>query len=212
MDILFDFDGTIISPFLRIYTIYQDLTKKYTLSQMSYEEYITQKKNRIPETTLLGHCTDTIKNSYQEERMRLIEDPYYLSMDTLYPHAKETLRKLHTIHTLHLISIRKKEALLLQQLRHHKLLDYFKTINSPKTKDLEDDPIMMKFDLAKALKNKDKKQVVVGDTEVDTCLGKKLGALTIAVDYGMRTKEYLNTFNPDYVIANLSDLAEILVS
>jgi phosphoglycolate phosphatase-like HAD superfamily hydrolase len=49
--------------------------------------------------------------------------------------------------------------------------------------------------------------VWIGDTEIDVDAAKYLGVTVCAVTCGLRTAEYLETLNPDYLEADLSSLA-----
>ena len=52
--------------------------------------------------------------------------------------------------------------------------------------------------------------IFVGDSEVDICSGKELDMLTVAVTYGIRSKEFLEKLEPDFYLDNLSEIVEIL--
>jgi phosphoglycolate phosphatase len=52
--------------------------------------------------------------------------------------------------------------------------------------------------------------IYVGDTEVDIDTARKLGVPVIAVSYGFRKREILETLNPDYLIDNPLEIIKIL--
>ena len=51
--------------------------------------------------------------------------------------------------------------------------------------------------------------VMIGDTEIDIQTAKAANITSIAVTYGYRSKEELETLNPDYTINNLNELLKI---
>ena len=52
--------------------------------------------------------------------------------------------------------------------------------------------------------------MMVGDNHHDIEAGKNAGVLTAGVAWTVKGREYLNTFNPDYMLENMRDLLDIL--
>lgn len=52
--------------------------------------------------------------------------------------------------------------------------------------------------------------LMTGDSDLDIKCGRNAGTLTCGVTYGYRTREILNMEGPDYLIDNISDLADII--
>ena len=52
--------------------------------------------------------------------------------------------------------------------------------------------------------------MMVGDTELDIRTGKNAGTKTCAALYGYRTKEELENEDPDYIISNIIELADLI--
>ena len=57
---------------------------------------------------------------------------------------------------------------------------------------------------------RDNKSAIIGDTEMDILVGKNLEILSIAVLSGIRNKEKLDAYKPDYIIEDISYLSKIL--
>lgn len=52
--------------------------------------------------------------------------------------------------------------------------------------------------------------LMVGDSELDIQCGKNAGTMTCGVSYGYRTKEFLMTEKPDFLISDIRELLHIL--
>lgn len=50
----------------------------------------------------------------------------------------------------------------------------------------------------------------IGDTEADVVAAQKLGAVSIAVESGIRTRELLENMNPDIIIPDISHLESVI--
>jgi HAD superfamily hydrolase (TIGR01549 family) len=55
-----------------------------------------------------------------------------------------------------------------------------------------------------------KNTLMIGDTELDIQCGKNAGSYTCAVLYGYRTKELLEVEKPDFIVAGIRDILEIV--
>jgi len=51
---------------------------------------------------------------------------------------------------------------------------------------------------------------VVGDTETDIFLGRESNLRTIVVSNGIRSREMLETLNPDHLIENISEITRLI--
>lgn len=198
MHIIFDLDGTLLNPFPRIYNIHVDLSHKYHLSPLSFQKYRQMKRNKIPEISLIQSRSLNIKKSYEKERKRLLENIRYISFDTLYPFTLDVLKILKKNHYLYLATVRKNKKILMDQLCNLKINNYFDRVLVPKSK--EDIKISSQRE----------ETIIVGDTEADILVGKKFNLITIAITYGMRSKNMLLKLKPDYIIDNLKLLPYIV--
>lgn len=211
MNIFFDLDGVLIDPYPKYYKIHLFLTRKYSLKPLSYEDYVKSKQNKLPE---LFYLDDLKKENYVQERLSLLEHPKFLSTDPLYADTKTTLETLKKKHKLFLITVRKNRKELLRQLRNLEIFSYFKKIYSSKSNQLTQNPQTVKQELLLPflLKNKTERAIIVGDTEADILAGKHSRMLTVAVINGLRTKEFLLSQKPDFIIDNVGELVPIIDS
>jgi phosphoglycolate phosphatase-like HAD superfamily hydrolase len=138
---------------------------------------------------------------------RRIEDIEYLKYDKLVPHALAILGSLQKASDLVLLTLRHDRKNLLWQLKSLELLDYFKEVLSGSTSSND------KSLLAQEYFNKISsctKLVMIGDSEVDLTAGKQFKMLTIAVTYGIRSKEFLSKLEPTFCLERLSQVLDIL--
>ena len=61
-----------------------------------------------------------------------------------------------------------------------------------------------------AQKVRDTGGIIIGDTEADVLAGKRLSLVTIAVASGIRSRQYLQALEPDYLIDSIVALPGIL--
>lgn len=66
--------------------------------------------------------------------------------------------------------------------------------------------ILEKFDV------EPKEAIYIGDSEVDIETGKNANVKTIAVSWGFRNREFLESNSPDYLVDSVEELKEILES
>ena len=52
---------------------------------------------------------------------------------------------------------------------------------------------------------------MVGDTEADILMAKKLGLTSIAVSSGIRSRNFLANLDPDYIITGVEKLPQLMV-
>jgi phosphoglycolate phosphatase-like HAD superfamily hydrolase len=60
------------------------------------------------------------------------------------------------------------------------------------------------------LQSKPNETIIIGDTELDIECGKNAEALTCGVSYGYRTKEFLISLKPDFVIDDLKEVLSLI--
>lgn len=212
MDILFDLDGTLINPFPRSHKIHLELAKKFNLEPISYQEYIEKKREKISELSLLS-CPGNVKAEYKKERMLLIEKTENLFLDNLYPFVLVVLKSLSKKHRLFLITVRRERDALFKQLAYLRISHFFQAILSLDKKELFSDAASVKKRYVKKLIQTgiDKlKTVIVGDTEADILTGKEHGLVTVATSFGLRSRQYLNNLQPDFIIDNIRELPKII--
>jgi len=143
-----------------------------------------------------------------DEWLKRIEDKNYLKYDNLVPESPKVLSVLRNKADLILVTLRNSRKNLFWELDRLGLNNYFSQV-------LVGSPVKLK-NKTKLIKDYiennmgETKFIIIGDTEVDIFTGKELGMLTIAVTYGIRSREFLENLKPDFYLDKLSVLPEIL--
>jgi len=208
--IFFDFDGTLIDTSERHYRVYKDILDFYGISNsLSKEEFWNQKRRGRKTAELLPETSfKEFIQKFMDEWLKRIEDQNYLRYDSLLGGSLGILSTLKDKDDLILVTLRNNRENLLWELNNFGLNSYFKEI-------LVDLPVRLKnkVPLIKDYIERCSKEdnfIIVGDTESDISTGKDIGMLTIAVTYGIRSKEFLKKLKPDFYLDNFSELLDIL--
>lgn len=208
MKIFCDLDGTLLDIQNRHYRVYSEVTKSHGGQPLIKDEYWKLKRQKtkwsklLPLSGLSGEDEDKFLSDFR----KLIEDPEYLSIDTLTQGTMQALLDLSKDHSCILVSLRRQPANLHQQLDRLGLTKYFETILSGHS---ESDGYDVKIEIiSKELSQE--KDIIIGDTEADIITGQKLGLQTIAVTSGIRDQQFLKALKPDHLVKSFADAAKIL--
>lgn len=202
--IYLDLDGTLLNVFDRLYNLYTFLlTQENVNSYLSKERYISAKRSNKKEEEIIKMEISPQKIiPFLQKRNELIESPAFLQYDFLPIDTLKTLVLLQKRYDLILVTKRKSEKNAIEQLKRLKMNHFFKKIliTSEKYPD-------------KASIIRDKKflpnSMIIGDTEEDIQTGKELNITTIAVASGMRNKEILKQYHPDFMLDSITFFSEI---
>jgi phosphoglycolate phosphatase len=208
--IFFDLDGTLIDTSERHYRVYKDILDFYGISNLlSKEEFWNQKRRGRKTSKLLPEISskEFIKK-FMDEWLKRIEDQNYLRYDSLLGGSLGILSILKDKDDLILVTLRNNKENLLWELNNFGLTSYFKEILVDLPVGLKNKVPLIKDYIERC--SKENNLIIVGDTEADISTGKDLGILTIAVTYGIRSKEFLRKLKPNFCLANLSELLDIL--
>lgn len=208
MNIIFDFDGTIVDASMRFYKVYTDILKKYNKTILEFEEYWNLRRNKFgTKEIVLKTCEDSFIETYYKERIKRFEKLEFLEFDKLiYGKTKELLSELKKNNKLILVSLRERKDNLIKELQGLEILEFFDEILAGGGfGDYSD-----KVGLIKKLGYVSAGDVIIGDTESDIKCGKELGLTSIAVLSGLRNREYLVIEKPDFIIRDISELEDCL--
>lgn len=200
MNIFFDLDGTLLDVSKKYYFSHILAAKKSKIKPLSFKRYWTLKRNRIPENQIIRlSSTSKLFKRYEEDRIKLLESQDIIKKDRLFPGISELLRKLEKVHKLYIITLRRNRLRLKAQLDKLGIRIYFKKIlSAPPSRD----NILAKLSLVKK-NDLDKNGILIGDTEVDILVAKKLRFKSVVVFSGIRSKKYLKKFQPDFLVSNV---------
>ena len=201
-----DLDGTLIDVSERYYRIYEEIILSVEGNPLEKSEYWRLKRQAVPESELLSQLRPFEESSdLLALRAEKLEAAEYLKYDQLVPGALATLNFLKGRAQLVLVTLRKAVTELEQQLQTLGLSSFFDRVlcanqrvndhTMPKATLISENPW---FEVEGSL--------IVGDSEADILAGRLLGIKSIAVLSGIREREILVKYEPDYVIDSLAAL------
>jgi len=203
---IIDFDGTLINCNYRIYKLFSDLIFP---CKISFDKYINLKKRGIKNNTILI-------NNFQFNEQELldfnvlwfkkIESKFYLQFNQLFDFTKEALSILSSLGTLYLVSNRRYDKLLKNELEELDLYEFLKSAHATLQNASKSDIIKRNIII-----DESSFSFMIGDTEEDIIEAKKIGINSVAVLSGVRDKDRLISYSPNYLFDNILKFSKFLV-
>lgn len=210
MKIFFDLDGTLVDVSARHHKVYCDVVAKFSGNALNKDEYWNLKRNKASWEDILplSKIGADLKDEFLEEFIKLIENKDYLKLDKLIPGALKTARYLYSANTCYLVSLRRNPENLEAEINWLGLRPYFHKVLSghSETDGSDVKTLLIRNALA------ENTGTIIGDTEADVLTGKDLGLTTIAVTSGIRSQEFLEHLNPNYICSTIAELPGVLAS
>jgi phosphoglycolate phosphatase len=209
--IFLDLDGTLLDTSWRHYKLYKDILEMK--SPIDKESVLSKEKfwhmRRIGKKTrdiLPESLPDEIITSFEEEWLQKIEKKSYLRYDETFPWVKNILSDLSIEFNLILVTLRSSTENLHWELSNLNLKNYFKAVISGKgpKKNLVENYLTSNHE--------GKICFIIGDTEEDIKTGLELKIPVISVTCGIRSREFLEEFNPDFCIKDLNEITDVIKS
>lgn len=208
--IFLDLDETLIDTSERHYQVYSDISNILNLGNIKNKvEFWNLKRKGASTVEILDETDKDILNEFYNLWIKNIESKKYLIYDTLFNDTSRFLSMLNK-ERLILLTMRNNRDNLIWELKKLDIYNKFKSILScsPITNIDKTTPL-----LEYAKKNDqifNKNSIIIGDSETDIITGKKLNLKTLAVSYGIRSKEILLLMKPDYCVENMCEIFDIL--
>ena len=209
--ICFDLDGTLIDSFQTIYkatlkamkhlNIPADLPEKSLYSTIGHHftDIFNELKIPVPD---VEHFINVYKNFYFD----------YIDESQIYPGVEDTLKQMKNNGVLVSLLTTKIQEQAEAILHHFALAKYFDVIMG-RRKDIPVKPSPVPLlKICSDLGVKPEESMMIGDTELDVNCGKNAGTKTCAVSYGYREKELLINEKPDFMINNITELNNLLLT
>ncbi|MBE7384503.1 MAG: HAD family hydrolase [Leptolyngbya sp. SIO1E4] len=219
-----DFDGPIMDVSERYYQVYQ-----YCLSEakepvqpvntLSKEAFWQLKRAQVPERQI-GHISglhDDQARQFAMLRRETVHNLAYLGHDCLIPGAVEALEKIQALnYHLAVMTMRRVHALNLA-LAHHNLERFF----PPEVRYCLPDDYVKTHDVVEKTRLMEKALAelpeacetwMIGDTEADIAAARAHDLPVVAVLSGIRDRDRLQTYDPDFIVDNLEAAVAAIVS
>lgn len=205
--VLFDLDGTlintnelIISSFLHtLHTYYPNQYKREDvlpfIGPSLHDTFSSIDKDRVEE---LIQCYRQFNHDHHDE---LVEE-----YETVYDTVKILREKGYKIGIV-TTKIRETTNMGLKLTKLNSFFDVIVTIDDVENVKPHPEPIQKAIRLLEA---KPEETLMVGDNHHDIVGGKNAGVKTAAVAWTIKGREYLESYNPDYVLEKMSDLLPII--
>jgi len=205
--LLFDFDGTLLDTNELIIASFGHVLNKYFPGKYSREDILP----------FLGPTLyDTFSSVDIENTEEMIKDyrSWNIAMhDELvneFDGVKETLRLLRAQGLKMAIVSTKQNAVVMKGLNLLKVADLFDVViglddvQNPKP---HPEPVLLA--LTRLSSDKDE-ALMIGDNYHDIVGGQNAGVRTAGVAWSLKGEEFLQTYNPDFMLHHISDLLKIV--
>jgi len=201
-----DLDGTIIDPWSRYFSVYCDISQNMGIQPLDFFKFVEMRRKGIPTVQLLQGVEEKEISFFTEQWHSLIESKEYLVMDSPFPGAMDALSYLEARSRLVLITLRNHRANLLDQMRDLFLDEYFAAIlsQSPFESPQKAPLIRRSCDTLPEF------GYIIGDSETDVLAGKELNIPTISVTSGIRSRDFISGFFPDYIIEGIWEIGKVV--
>lgn len=207
--VCFDLDGTLIDSYRTIYK-----TTVITLQHLKIEDPLPEIEfhKRIGHHFLHIFSDLNIPVTDIEEFIDIYKSYYFDFIDesVIYPGVSEVLKKLRTYGIKISLLTTKTQDQADKIIDHFKLRKYFSLVMG-RRKDLaiKPSPESLHF-ICNELRVEKAETIMVGDSELDIDCGKTAGAFTCAVSYGYRSKDRLESLEPDFIIDKIEGIVKII--
>ncbi|AIE75176.1 MULTISPECIES: HAD family hydrolase [unclassified Synechocystis] len=216
-----DCDGPIMDVSERYYRVYQYCLEQVglpgqALNVLSKTEFWQRKRSKVPKLQIGLDSGLTMEQAekFVAIRNRTVHSQPYLPYDLPLPGVVKVLQSIKDRGIdLVLMTMRRQselqEALDRNQLNHFFPVDrrYYLADDYVKTGDTNDKPLLME----RALDELPPADSVwmVGDTEADILAAQRGKMPAIAVLSGIRNREQLERYQPDFIVGNLAEAVDL---
>lgn len=210
-NIFIDFDGTLVDIAPRHYRVYKKCVEKMGGTPLDRKKYWELKRDNISWNELLPMSGLEVNNrdDYLKLFIDRIESLEELYRDELFVDSLSTLKKLSSNgNKLYLLSLRRNSDALDKQIEKLGIGCFFEKILSGHS-DTKEGTLLKKADIIKQTIDNPEDSIIVGDTEADVTAAQQLNATSIALLSGIRSKEFLKSMEPDYLVDGIGDVANI---
>jgi pyrophosphatase PpaX len=205
--VLFDLDGTLIDTNELIISSFLHTFEYYYPNQYKREDVLPFLGPTLRETfeTLDASKVDDMIATYRTYNLA-----HHDTLVTEFPTVLETVKVLKETGYKVGIVTTKLSDVVMKGLKLTKLDSYFDVIvalDHVKKAKPDPEPIIKALE---QLSSKPEEAIMVGDNYHDILAGKNAGTQTAGVAWTIKGRDYLEQFEPDYILEEMADLLEIL--
>jgi pyrophosphatase PpaX len=205
--VLFDLDGTLIDTNELIISSFLHTFEHYYPNQYKREDVLPFLGPTLRETfeTMDASKVDDMIATYRTYNLA-----HHDTLVTEFPTVLETVKVLKETGYKVGIVTTKLSDVVMKGLKLTKLDSYFDVIvalDHVKKAKPDPEPIIKALE---QLSSKPEEAIMVGDNYHDILAGKNAGTQTAGVAWTIKGRDYLEQFDPDYILEEMADLLEIL--
>lgn len=193
-----DFDGTLIDSQKRLYDLFCELCPE---SKMSYNEYWKIKRNRITQKDFLRKYfkyDDAKISLFHKLWLQKVEEKKRIESDIPVKLIDVVLSKMKKKGKLYLVTNRQKTTEVYEQLKKFGWLNLFDDV-------LVTCQQTTKQKLVESVGGISSDDIFISDTGEDIVMAKNLGMTTVAVGWGVLSKDILSEYKPDFLLERIED-------
>ncbi len=210
MNIFFDFDGTLVDVKEKYYAVYAYFISQEQGNLLSIDVFWNMKRSMCSAEDICvasGLSASRGNNlfGYIKDKIELRN---MLECDVLFDDVLPILKSFKASSNLYLISMRRNYQNLKEQTSWLGISQYFEEIISP----FEDQSNTRNPSKSQVIKKigYTKESIIIGDSGMDIKSGKDLNIRTCAINRGIRDSSILESYNPDFLVSELSSLKSII--
>lgn len=207
--VVFDLDGTLLSSHQNIFMATLKTLEKLNINvSLDAEVFYTKIGLHFKDIfEQMGVVVTDIEHFINEYKKIYFD---FINYSIPYPGLIETLDYLYNKNIkINLLTTKAQEQADLI-LTHFNINKYFSVILGRKPNlDIKPSPDGIIY-ISKTLGIPTKNILMVGDAETDILCGKNAGSRTCAVTYGYRSKDFLLSLNPNFIINSLTELKNLV--
>ena len=227
-----DFDGPIVDVSERYYATYrqslaemQDILRRKNYNHcntLTREQFWSLKQHRIPdfEIALRSGVPEQHIDDFLIIVRQLVNQPSLLHLDTLQPGVRWALELMNSQGVRLVLVTLRQQTQVINILRQHQLDHLFKavwgthetSIAYANSSDCKTALLKQAWELDCATYGQPQYAWMVGDTEADVVAGKAHHIGTVALTCGIRSRAYLQQYQPDHICEDLVSVTHSLVS
>lgn len=219
-----DFDGPIIDVSERYYRVYkiclaQIRHPEQEINLLSKSDFWQLKRDRTSEIKIgeISGLNSDQAQAFSLLRKQTVHTQPHFEFDALLPGAVDALSKLQFAGADIAVMTMRRVRELDFALNQYDLGGFFAanrryclSNDYIKTRDVDDKPLLMSLALAQLAPVE--QTWMVGDTEADIAAAKTHNIQVIAVESGIRDRTQLESFQPDFIVPNLLDAVEVILT